>query len=133
MMYALDTNIISYILRGDKAVKHRWLQEESAGNRVVIPLIVYYEIRRGLLANDAKNKMRSFEELCAALGVNDLTVSDMDTASALYADHKKAGTLIDDTDILIAAQCVTNGYTLVTHNMGHFTRIEGLHLVDWAE
>jgi len=133
MMYALDTNIISYILRGDKAVKQRWRQEESAGNQVVIPLMVYYEIRRGLLANDAKNKMRSFEELCAALGVNDLTVADMDTASAIYADHKKAGTLIDDTDILIAAQCVTNGYTLVTHNTGHFARIEGLHLVDWAE
>jgi len=133
MIFALDTNTISYILRGDWAVKQRWRQEESSGNRAVIPLMVYYEIKRGLMANDAKNKMRSFEELCAVLGVNDLNAADMDTASAIYANHKNAGTLIDDTDILIAAQCVTNGYTLVTHNTGHFARIEGLHLVDWAE
>jgi len=37
-MYALDTNIISLILRGDKGVKQRWRQEESEGNRSVIPL-----------------------------------------------------------------------------------------------
>ncbi|MCL2827872.1 MAG: PIN domain-containing protein [Oscillospiraceae bacterium] len=44
MIYALDTNIISYILRDDKDVKARWLQEERTGNQVIIPLIVYYEV-----------------------------------------------------------------------------------------
>ena len=132
MMYALDTNIISYILRGDKSVKQRWCQEESAGNRSVVPLMVYYEVRRGLLANDATGKMRSFEDLCATLGINYLAAANMDTASTIYAGHKSSGTLIGDTDILIAAQCVTNGYILVTHNTQHFKRIEGLHLVDWV-
>ena len=133
MIYALDTNIISHILRGDKGVKQRWRQEESEGNRSVIPLMVYYEIRRGLLANDANNKMHAFEELCAVLGINDLTVADTNKASNIYAIHKKKGTLIDDTDILIAAQCITHRYTLVTHNFRHFERIEGLQLVDWVE
>ena len=131
-MYALDTNIISYILRGDKNVKQCWRKEESAGNRSIIPLVVYYEVRRGLLANKATGKMRSFEELCAVLGISDLTVADMNAASTIYADHKINGTLIDDTDILIAAQCVANGYTLVTHNTRHFERIEGLQIVDWT-
>ena len=133
MMYALDTNIISHILRGDKDVKQRWRQEESEGNRSVIPLMVYYEVRRGLLAHDATNKMRAFEELCVTLGINNLTVADMNTASNIYAEHKNSGTLIDDTDILIAAQCITHSYTLVTHNTRHFERIEGLQLVDWTE
>jgi predicted nucleic acid-binding protein len=132
-MYALDTNIISLILRGDKGVKQRWRQEESEGNRSVIPLIVYYEVRRGLLANDATSKMRAFEELCATLGVDNLTVADMNTASSIYAEHKNSGTLIDDTDILIAAQCITHGHILVTNNTRHFERIEGLQLVDWIE
>jgi len=133
MTYALDTNIISHILRGDKGVKQRWRQEESEGNRSIIPLMVYYEVRRGLLANDATNKTRAFEELCAALGVHDLTVSDMNMASIIYADHKNGGTLIDDTDILIAAQCISHGHTLVTRNTRHFERIKGLQLVDWCE
>ena len=31
MIYALDTNTISYILRGDKDVKLHWRQEEIEG------------------------------------------------------------------------------------------------------
>ena len=57
----------------------------------------------------------------------------MNMASIIYADHKNAGTLIDDTDILIAAQCITHGHTLVTRNTRHFERIKGLQLVDWGE
>ena len=63
MIYALDSNIISYILRDSKDVKQRWRQEENAGNRSVIPLVVYYEVQRGLPANGAIKKLRLFENL----------------------------------------------------------------------
>ena len=132
MIYALDSNIISYILRDSKDVKQRWRQEENAGNRSVIPLVVYYEVQRGLLANGAINKLRLFENLCAVFGVYDLTKADMDTAARIYADRKRRGMPIDDTDLLIAAQCVTNGYTLVTNNIRHFEDIDGLNIVNWA-
>ena len=131
MTYALDTNTISYILRGEGGVKQRWRQEESSGNRTVIPLMAYYEVQRGLLANDANAKMKSFEELCAVLGISELTISDMKNASAIYAILKRQGNLIDDSDILIAAQCIENGYTLVTNNERHFERVDGLQLVNW--
>jgi len=133
MIYALDTNIISYILRDDKNVKQRWRKEENKGNRSVIPLIVYYEIQRGLLASGAIAKMRSFEKLCAVLGVYDLTKADMNTAAEIYAERKRIGMPMGDTDLLIAAQCVTNGYTLVTHNIRHFENINGLYVEDWVQ
>ena len=133
MTYALDTNIISYILRGDKDVRQRWRQEENEGNRCVIPLMVYYEVRRGLKANGATVKMRSFEKICHELGIYDLTVSDMNTAANIYANRKRRGIPIDDADLLIAAQCVTNGYTLVTNNTTHFVGIDGLQLVNWVQ
>jgi predicted nucleic acid-binding protein len=133
MMYALDTNIISYILRGDKNIKQRWRQEELAGKRSMIPLVAYYEVRRGLLANGATIKMRLFEELCEVFGVYDLTKADMNTAASIYADRKCRGMMMADSDLLIAAQCVNQGYTLVTHNTQHFEDIEGLQIVDWVE
>ena len=133
MKYALDTNIISYILRGDKKVKQRWLQEEKKGNHSVIPLIVFYEVRRGLLANNAIVKMHSFEELCVEFGVHDLCLEDMKAAAEIYANCKRLGKPINDADILIAAQCATNGYVLVTHNIKHFEGIDKLHIEDWAE
>ena len=131
MTYALDTNTISYILRGEGGVKQRWMQEESSGNRTVVPLIAYYEVRRGLLASDATTKMKSFEELCDVLGISELTISNMKKASAIYAKLKRQGNLIDDSDILIAAQCVENVYTLVTNNERHFARVDGLQLINW--
>ena len=133
MNYALDSNIISFLLKDNDAVYSRYFDTVSQGDTCVIPLVVYYEVLRGLLANDAKKKMSSFEDLCAVLGIIDLTVADMTTAATIYTTHKSSGTLIEDTDILIAAQCVTRGYTLVTNNTRHFDRVNGLQLVDWVE
>jgi predicted nucleic acid-binding protein len=53
-------------------------------------------------------------------------------ASDIYALRKHLGRPMDDGDLLIAAQCIARGYTLVTHNTKHFEGITGLSLVDWA-
>jgi predicted nucleic acid-binding protein len=131
MIYALDTNIISYILRGDDDVKSRWRREESNGNRTVILLVVYLEIKRGLLAAGAKNKLAAFERMTAALGVDILTVKDIDLAASIYAERKKQGRPMDDSDLLIAAQAICRGYTLVTNNTKHFEGLGGLLLTNW--
>jgi predicted nucleic acid-binding protein len=132
-MYALDTNIISYILRNDESIKRRWRLEELNGNRCVIPLITYYEVLRGLKANNSFVKMRLFEKYCGFFIIEDITVSDMKTAANIYADLKRSGTMVDDADLLIAAQCIANGYVLVTHNTRHFNRIKGIKIIDWVE
>jgi len=133
MTYALDSNIISHLLKDNDLVYNRYFDALSQGNRCVIPTIVYYEVLRGLKANDANRKMRSFEKLCIALGVDDLTQDDMNSAADIYAERKRNGTPIEDTDLLIAAQCLTHGYTLVTNNTKHFMGIKGLPLVDWTK
>lgn len=132
MIYALDSNIISQLLKDNDRVYTRYFDVLSRGDKCTIPLIVYYEVRRGLKANDANRKMRSFERLCLALGVDDLTQTDMNTAADIYAERKLRGTPIEDADLLIAAQCLTRGYTLVTNNTKHFKNIKGLGIVDWT-
>ena len=133
MIYALDTDTIWDILRGTSAARQRWRLEESTGNRSIIPLMAYYEVRRGLRAYDATGIMKSFDELCAVLGISDLTVYDMNTAAVIYAALKRQGESMDDSDILIAAQCIENGYMLVTDNTQAFERVNGLQLVNWLE
>jgi tRNA(fMet)-specific endonuclease VapC len=54
MIYALDTNIISYILRSNSHVKTRWRHEESLGNQAVIPLIVYMDVAARIYAECKK-------------------------------------------------------------------------------
>ncbi|MDR1472718.1 MAG: PIN domain-containing protein [Synergistaceae bacterium] len=132
MIYALDTNIISYILRGNEDVKKRWRRGELNGRQSVILLIVYLEIKRGLLAAGAKNKLAAFELMTAELGVDVLTVEDVDLAASLYSECKGQGRLMDDADLLIAAQAISRGCTLVTNNTKHFEGLKGLLLTNWV-
>ena len=133
MIYALDTNIISYILRNAKGVKQRWKEEEEHGNPSVIPLVAYYEVKRGLIDANATEKLGALEQVCKTVKVEGLTIQDAHTASRIYAELKKQRSLIDDADILIAAQALTRGHILVTNNVKHFERVDGLQFVNWAE
>lgn len=54
----------------------------------------------------------------------------------LYAKEKtrlqKAGTPIDDFDLLIGVTSVKDKLTMVTNNTNHFKRIKGIKLEDWT-
>jgi tRNA(fMet)-specific endonuclease VapC len=54
----------------------------------------------------------------------------------LFAKEKarlqKAGTPVDDFDLLIGVTSVTHKLTMVTNNTTHFKRINGIKLEDWT-
>jgi len=132
MTYALDSNIISYLLK-DNAVVYTQLDKAlDDGAKCIIPPIAYYEIKRGLLFSGATKKAAYFEELCYDFGIGRMNTRIWDEAAKIYTEHRKIGQMIEDADIFIAAFCIVNEYTLVTHNTKHFININGLHLVDWT-
>lgn len=55
----------------------------------------------------------------------------------LYAKEKaslqKAGTTIDDFDLLIGVTSVKHNLIMVTNNTNHFKRINGIRLQDWTK
>ena len=55
----------------------------------------------------------------------------------LFAKEKarlqKAGTPIDDFDLLIGVTSVTHKLTMVSNNTNHFKRIKGIDLEDWTK
>jgi tRNA(fMet)-specific endonuclease VapC len=65
-----------------------------------------------------------------------VTVLPIFHALDLYAKEKarlrKAGTPVDDFDLLIGVTAVTHGLTMVTNNTDHFRRIKGIDLEDWT-
>jgi tRNA(fMet)-specific endonuclease VapC len=54
-------------------------------------------------------------------------------SAEFYADLRAKGTPADDIDLLIAGIALANNLILVTHNVKHFDRIEGLEVTDWSE
>jgi tRNA(fMet)-specific endonuclease VapC len=136
MIYALDSDIVSYILKDDTAVTDRYFAELRNGNEFVIPPVVMYEIRRGLLAEKMHKRLNAFEETFQDIVSDDFGVQSWSKAADIYAALKSIGKPIGgkwEGDVFIAAYCIVNGYTLVTNNNDHFKRIDGLRFVNWKE
>ncbi|MDR0858172.1 MAG: PIN domain-containing protein [Oscillospiraceae bacterium] len=132
-LFALDTNIISYFLKDNEKIQRRIASEKFEGNKLIIPAISYYETRRGLFAVNASRKLESFESFCTK---NKLSIIDrrvLDAAIAIHVALRRKNRTAADADLLIAADCIANGYTLVTNNTKHFEPIDGLIYVNWME
>ena len=129
----LDTNIISYFLRGNAAVADKLSQYSQFYNTLTFSLLTYYEIKSGLLYKNASNLLTRFEELANESEILPLSLTTMDIASTLYADLRQRGLLIPPIDILIAATAIEYNALLVTANLRHFTIIQNLDCENWAE
>lgn len=67
-----------------------------------------------------------------------VTVLPFDSSAAhqfgrLKAQLESSGSRLADLDLQIAAICLVAGAALVTHNVRHFGRIDGLLLEDWLQ
>jgi predicted nucleic acid-binding protein len=133
-MYVLDSNIISYALKGNAAIRQKMEKTTADGNSLVMPYVVYYEVKRWLLELGANTKRRIFDGfLDGDFSLEPLEKNVWDKASEIYVEMRKKGKPIDDdADILIAAFCLIHGYTLVTNNERHFEHIDGLKYINWA-
>ena len=133
MTYALDTNIISYFLKDNRLVQENFRRALANGDSLIIPPIVYYEIKRGFYLNPAPSKEKIFGRMCLDYAAGTLNNRCFDYAAKLYAESISTGFNDKDADLLIAAFCVVGGHTLVTANKRDFERVDALNLVNWAE
>ncbi|MCL2020367.1 MAG: PIN domain-containing protein [Oscillospiraceae bacterium] len=133
IIYALDSNIISYLLKGNEQIAERIETEISSGHEVIIPPIAYYEVKRGLLAVNSKTKMQIFLDFCNENEVGNIDMRTLNKAADIYAELKVSGIGTEDADILIGAFCIVNNYTLVTNNIKHFSNIKDLSLISWID
>ena len=135
MKYSLDTNIVSEILRNNEIVQKNFNKALQENSRVYICSIVYYEIMRGLKAAKKFNFLRKFIDIhnyLPHLTLDKDNFETIDKAVEIYVQLHK-GKQIEDSDIFIAATAIVNDCTLVTANIKHFERVEGLKLINWRE
>jgi predicted nucleic acid-binding protein len=131
--YALDTNIISYYLKKNQEIINKVSIEIKDDNRIIIPPVVYFEIKRWLLSNNATAKLAAFDTLCSHSDMGIIDKEILEIAISLYIDLRKRGLIIEDADILIAAYCIKNNCILVTNNIKHFENVKGLTIVNWIK
>ncbi|HDH86962.1 MAG TPA: type II toxin-antitoxin system VapC family toxin [Desulfobacteraceae bacterium] len=131
MRYIIDTNIITAIMKNNEKVKRRAQEAILTGDDVFINGISYYEIKRGLLAKDARKQLLFFDKLCKEYGLILLdNQSIFDRAAEIYAELQRKGELIEDADILIASIADTRNFTLVSDD-SDFDKVQGLKVENW--
>jgi tRNA(fMet)-specific endonuclease VapC len=127
----LDTDMLSYFLKGRPEVVEKALQYLSLYSTLEFTVITYYEIRRGLEWARADRKVAEFEELANISMIWDLDRVAAAEAARISATLKRQGVVIDEADILIAGIALAHSIPVITHNVRHFSQIPGLEVEDW--
>ncbi len=129
-MYALDTNSVSFFLKGRGRVGQRLLAEPPAN--VALPAVVLYELEYGAGRSQAPAPLRGqLDALLRALRVLPFAEAEARAAARIRLELEQAGKPIGPLDVLIAATALEQRAVLVTHNVKEFGRIKGLRLEDW--
>jgi tRNA(fMet)-specific endonuclease VapC len=107
---------------------------EASGEPIVISSIVLFELWYGVFRSDRPQVNGERLNLFLASDVGVLPFESEDTAIAgeLRRTLEQTGRPIGPYDILIAAQALRRGATLVTANAAEFARVPGLTWEDWT-
>jgi tRNA(fMet)-specific endonuclease VapC len=130
-MFLLDTNICIYII--NKKPPHVLEKLKSViADGVAISSITVAELEYGISKsrNVEKNTIALIEFL-APFEIVDFNSADSRIYGTLRARLESKGEPVGPYDMLIAAQAISRGYTLVTNNIAEFRRIEDLKFDNW--
>jgi tRNA(fMet)-specific endonuclease VapC len=135
--YLLDTNAVIAVLKNQPAgVRHRLRRARSEDGAVIaVSSVVLYELWYGVARSEGRRenaeRLRVF--LSADIRVLPFDEEDAVAAGDLRALLESAGSPIGPYDLLIAAQALRAGATIVTANASEFARVGGLSWQDWTK
>lgn len=133
-MWVLDSNTISYYMRGDTMVVPRLRALRPAD--VGVPAIVEYELRYGLQRlppEAAAPRLAALAQLLQPLKSLSFDQECAVHAARIRAELEALRTPNGPHDTLIAATALRHRATLVTRNVREFSRVAGLQWVNWHD
>jgi tRNA(fMet)-specific endonuclease VapC len=133
VIYLLDTNTISYIVKGNSPAARARLTSLSAGETSCISAITEAELRYGLAKRPQAHALRgAIDNLLLKLRVLPWGSSEAAAYGTLRASLEAAGRMISELDLQIAAHAISIDAVLVTNDKA-LGRIKDLHGTDnWA-
>lgn len=125
MQYLLDTDWAIQSLKGVPPVRDRILELDPGG--VAISVVSVAEIYDGVLGSLDSEQ----DELTVRAFLDDHEVLQVDTEIARTFGRERnrlrsLGMIIGDMDLLIGATAIRHHLTVLTNNVRHFERIDGL-------
>lgn len=131
-MYLLDTNIVSYWMRGDQDLIDEIKSHKPSD--LAMSTITLAEIYYGIEKSPVKKKERrnKIERIYSLLEIYPFDEPAALKYAIIRTQLEKDGLMISERDLQIASIAVANRLIVVTHNVKEFTRISKLKTEDWA-
>lgn len=130
MGYLLDTNIVSDLVRNPRGrVTQRIRQVGEA--QVCTSVIVAAELRYGAAKRGPARLSSQVDTILRSLEVLPFEAPADSIYGLIRARLESVGQVIGGNDLLIAAQGVALGHTIVTANEREFRRVDDLPVENW--
>jgi len=128
--YLLDTSIVSDLVRNPQGRIAQHVRKVGEA-QVCTSIIVAAELRYGAAKKQSPRLTAQLEAVLGALEMLPLQKPADVTYGELRSRLEKAGRPIGGNDMLIAAQALTLGLTLVTDNEREFAQVKDLRRENW--
>ena len=132
MRYLLDTNIVSYFVKGISASLVQRMRAGVDAQNIAISAVTRAELRYGVELMDKFDKRRRRIELVLKeFPTLPWSIEAADEFGRIRAYLKRNGRTVGEFDTQIAAHALAEKLILVTHNTHHFENVPRLQLEDW--
>lgn len=132
-MYLLDTNICIYVLKNSYPALTEKVFSFSP-SLIAMSSVTVFELEYGAAKSNWGQRTRQrLSQFIAPFTVLPFDDDDAVTAGRIRGFLEKQSITIGPYDYQIAAQGISKGLTVVTHNTREFERIPGIILEDWVE
>ena len=128
--YLIDTNIAVFYLKGKFDLEEKF--DKATADNCFISEMTLAELKFGVEKSEkAEKNKKALDNFLTGVQILPIFHS-LDLYAREKARLQKAGTPVDDFDLLIGVTSVTHKLTMVTNNTNHFKRITGIELEDWT-
>jgi tRNA(fMet)-specific endonuclease VapC len=132
LAYLLDTNILSDLVRNPQGAVAAQITKAGEDN-VCTSIIVAAELRYGAIKSNSAKLAERIDLILSALEILPLETPADHQYASLRHDLTGQGTPIGPNDLLIAAHALANDLTVITANVGEFSRVPGLKVENWLQ
>jgi tRNA(fMet)-specific endonuclease VapC len=142
--YLLDTDTLVFMIRGLKSSRRvprrqaehlskRCERAWSEGHTIGLSAITVSELEHGARrSKDYEAEIAAYKKIESPFAIYDYNVVlSPSHYGRIRRELESKGITIGAMDLLLAAHALSLDATVVTNNVGHFSRVKGLKTVNW--
>lgn len=127
----LDTDISSYIIKRRPATLLERFERHA--DSLTVSVMTAAELRFGAEKAGRPKLVELVEAYLDRLAILDWTNEVGGFYARIRSQLERSGKPIGNMDLLIASHAVSQGSTLITNNLKHFSSVSGLKVEVWSE